>query len=293
MGIAGILVDDPHQRADDRVGSRALGHGVRRQRNVRRRVVHVRHVDRECSIVEQPAGVGNPHGDGVARRALEVEQRPVSDLERVADDLEPAAGIVCQTVGVGVAGIRVDGIQQGADDRPDGRVLRHRARRQGEVGWRFVGIGDVDGQGLVVSQPASVGDPYADDVARSALEVEQRAVQDLEVVTDELEPSASVVEKAECMSVAGIRVDHAQQRADNCTAGRPFGHVARRQRDIRRRLVAIADDERENAVEEQAAGVGGTQNDVVAWRAFEVEQGTVRDLKLVTNDLEPAARVVD
>ena len=134
---------------------------------------------REGFVEGEPASVGHPRHDSVARGRPEVEQCAVGDLQLRADELEPPARVVDQAERVNVARVRVGHAVQHANGRIVGHALHYRARRQREPSRRLVDVGHGDREGLVEGQPRGVSHPHRDGVARRGLEVEQRAIRDL------------------------------------------------------------------------------------------------------------------
>ena len=59
-------------------------------------------------------------------------------------------------------------------------------------------------------------------MARRTFKVEQRAVRDLKLVTDQLESAARIVDEAVGMCIGGIRVDDVLERADDRVVRRTF-----------------------------------------------------------------------
>ena len=137
---------------------------------------------------------------------------------------------------MGVARVRVDHVLQRAYDRVGRHTLCDRTRRQRKSGRRIVRIGDVDREGLVDGETGAVGNAHRYCVDRHCLEIEQRAVGDLQLATGDLEAPAGVVDQAEHVGVADVRVDHTLQGAHDRVRRRTLCHRVRRQREVGRCL---------------------------------------------------------
>ena len=72
---------------------------------------HVAHRNGDALLDETPGLVGRPDRHGVGCRLLEIQLSTIRHHKRIAVQREPAACVVDELVGEGVAGIRVDGLE--------------------------------------------------------------------------------------------------------------------------------------------------------------------------------------
>ena len=279
------------QDADNRAVRYVLVHRRRRQADVGRRLVDIIHANRETFIERQPAAVGDPHRDVVAGGGLEIEERAIRDTQLVADDGETPSGVVEQRESSAVPGIRI-ARRQDADDRAVSRILVHRCYGQADAGRRLVNVVHANRETFIKRQPTAVGDPHRDVVAGGGLEIEQRAIRDTQLVADDDEAPAGVVEEGEAGAVSSVRIVR-RQDADNRAVRYVLVHRRRRQADVGRRLVDIIHANRETFIERQPAAVGDPHRDVVAGGGLEIEERAIRDTQLVADDGEAPAGIVE
>ena len=103
---------DPNRRAVRRVfRNAAAGRSVRVGRTHHRVVVDVGHRNRERLAVDRAIARGRQNRDGMAGRALRVEQRAVRNRHNAsrAIDRKPTAGVIAQRVADGRAQVRIGG----------------------------------------------------------------------------------------------------------------------------------------------------------------------------------------
>ena len=138
MAVALVGIADS-QRSDRRAGHTFVDRGVR-QRERRRRLVHVAHHDGEALGQAEATAVGRRHRDRDFVSGLVVQTLAGLQLELAIRHLEAR---VVDRKAVRVAGVRV--VDDNGSDNGTRRVLRDRIVVQGDVGRRVVQveIGDI------------------------------------------------------------------------------------------------------------------------------------------------------
>ena len=276
--VAGVGIGR-RDRADRGPVGGVLVHRIGRQFQIRRLFVDVTDVDGEGLRVGVAAAVGDPNGDVVAGRALEVQQAAVGDRDLAgrAVDSETPAGVVGEDIAGAVPGIRI-GRGDRADAGPIGGILINAVRRKCQICRRFVDVVDVDCEGFAIGQTAAVGDQDRHVVAGRGLEVEQAAVGDRDLAGGGVdgEAAAGVVRQAVGRAVACVRVGR-RDRTDRGADCGVLGHIVAGEIQVRRPLVDVADVDREGLAVGQAAAVSDPDRHVVAGGVLEVEQRAVRD----------------
>ena len=143
LGIACIRIA-PRRRPYHRPRRCVLRYTVARQRDIRRRFVHIADPDTKGLVIDQPTTVRYPDRDAVARARFIVQEAPVRhrDHPGTGIDRKPPPRRIGQTVRLRVAGIGIRPRDR-AHHRARRRILRYAVGGQGEVRRSLINHSDV------------------------------------------------------------------------------------------------------------------------------------------------------
>ena len=161
---------------------------------------------------------------------------------------------------------------------------------------RFIDIGQIDRERLVVGEPAAVRHAHGHAVARRRFIVQEAPIRhrDLARAAVDRKPPARTIHEAVRLGVARVGIGPTH-RPDHRPIRRILRHGVRREGQIRWSLIDVHQVDREGLVVGEPAAVRHAHGHAVARRRFIVQEAPIRhrDLTRRAVDRKPASRRID